>query len=641
MSLLVLLQPEAIRVTDLVFSQTPLTNPIRLVFGDDGSSVDATIDLNVNAALPALAFDVLLTRATPISVSATLPALSCAVQATYLSLTSRGVVSATLGAWDVADTAQAQTAQYWQQSGRVSVGAASRHQFATARQIDAVAFHQVAIRLAVQAALAHQQSARLQANATGFRHQNGVPQTNGKTAKFQDAVPLGRTAKSKYQDGLRNVRPAQTHVWQNAVPVSRELDQSFQKALSMYRYWGGRHQNARPPGPGMYQKPVVPPVDLRCYIPPLGGAVDLLLSTAWSADTGLVYICETHVVPPIPSTVVVPIRRVYIVINSSSLRRVDGNINLPTFGMSMSLDMESWTWGFTATLPGTELTNLEPDSAGEPVEVEVTINGVGYRALVESISRSREFGKSTISVQGRGKNALLDAPYSPLLNFANASTRTANQLVEDVLSVNGVSMGLDVIWGLEDWSVPAGVFSHQGSYISAVNAIANAAGGYVQPLPAAQGVRVLPRYPSAPWEWGTVTPDYELPAAVTTREGIEWSERARYNRVYVSGQQQGVLGQVTRDGTAGDLLAPMVTDPLITNAIAARQRGLSILSNTGRIAMVSLRLPVLAQTGVITPGKFVRYVDGGTTRLGLVRSVGLDIGTPEIWQTIGVETHVS
>jgi len=134
-------------------------------------------------------------------------------------------------------------------------------------------------------------------------------------------------------------------------------------------------------------------------------------------------------------------------------------------------------------------------------------------------------------------------------------------------------------------------------------------------------------------------PHFQLPSSVTTRESIEWLDRPAYNRVFVSGVQQGVLGQVTRAGTAGDREAPMVTDPLITHPDAARQRGLSILGATGRAANVSLRLPVLEETGVSTPGKFVRYVDGAVSRIGIVRSTGLDIGTPETWQTIGVEVY--
>jgi hypothetical protein len=50
--------------------------------------------------------------------------------------------------------------------------------------------------------------------------------------------------------------------------------------------------------------------------------------------------------------------------------------------------------------------------------------------------------------------------------------------------------------------------------------------------------------------------------------------------------------------------------------------------------------PITGQTGVIEPGKWVRYVDGATTRLGIVRGTSVDIGAPDVWQLLTVETHV-
>ncbi len=70
---------------------------------------------------------------------------------------------------------------------------------------------------------------------------------------------------------------------------------------------------------------------------------------------------------------------------------------------------------------------------------------------------------------------MLDAPYAPTLNLTNTQARTAQQIMLDVLTVNGVSLGWAVQWGLVDWLIPAGVFSHQGSYIGAINKIAAAA----------------------------------------------------------------------------------------------------------------------------------------------------------------------
>jgi hypothetical protein len=367
---------------------------------------------------------------------------------------------------------------------------------------------------------------------------------------------------------------------------------------------------------------------------------DLLFDFPFSAGTPTPLVFGDVFIHP-GQTVIVPIRRVYIVLNEVSLRRVDGNISLPTTGMTINLDRQSWTWGFSAKLPGRVLPDLEPSSYGVPVELEAMINGVAYRFLVDQPARDREFGRNDLKIQGRGKSSFLTDPYAPIQSFGNTAARTAQQLMADVLTLNGEPLGWSVDWYLEDWLVPAGVFSHQGSYISALNAIAGAAGGYIQPHPSLQRFNVLPGYPVVPWDWDTVTPDYELPADVVTLEGIKWAEFARYNRVYVSGQQAGGLGQVTRTGTAGDLLAPMVTDALITAPAAARQRGMSVLGNTGRQADVALRLPVLPETGVIPPGKFVRYVDGAEIRLGLTRSVSVDANFPEVWQNIGVETHVN
>lgn len=338
--------------------------------------------------------------------------------------------------------------------------------------------------------------------------------------------------------------------------------------------------------------------------------------------------------------IVVPVRSVYMQVNASSLRKVVGDINLPVYRMSMSLDRDSWVWTFNASMPADVLPLVERPFGADPVELEVSINGLPFRLLAERVSRDRTFAKAAITVTGRGKQMLLDDPYVPAMNFANIADRTVQQIIGDVLTVNAVPMDWTVNFGLEDWLVPANTWSFRGSYMGALNDIAAAGGGYLQPHATEQSMVLLPQYPVVPWKWATdVDPDYELPSAPVTREGIEWIDKPVYDRVYVSGTSRGIVGRVTRGGTAGGLVAQGVAHSLITVAAAARQRGIPILSDTGRQAIVSLRLPVLDETGVIVPGKFVRYVDGATTRIGLVRSVGLDVAMPQIWQTIQLETH--
>lgn len=418
--------------------------------------------------------------------------------------------------------------------------------------------------------------------------------------------------------------------WQSGVPSTMRLVAPFGLShLAAHRLrapWNDGIRLTSYGGPWVAPVVLVVPV-VPCYQPQAGGAVALIFRDEILSLTRLIFSCNHGTI-----TIRVPVRRVYMVTNVTSLVRVDGGASIPCYGMSLSLDEGSWAWGFSATLPATALSLIEPSTLGVPVELEATINGTAFRLVPEAIGRERVFGTAGLRVSGRGKTAVLDAPFSPVVTFSASSARTTQQLIEAAMP-----SGWAVDWGITAWSVPGGVWSHQGTPATAAVAIALAGGGYVQPHASQSRIAVLPRYPSAPWAWASVTPDIELPSAVTTREAIEWVDRPRYNGVYVSGTTAGgVLRLVKITGTAADLLAPMVTDPLTTHSDAAAQRGLSVLSNTGRKALVTLRLPVLPETGVIRPGAFVRY----GARVGLVRSVSVDAAWPEVWQTIGVETYV-
>lgn len=627
---------------DLVFEGAPLLTG-DLVFGDDGSSPvsDAVISGAVTLAKPTLSGTVVL--GIRVAGAATLAKPTPRGEVVYFTDTQRPLVGKTAIRFQEAKTLQAGAQSRWQQGRPLPAGWDARHQDALPLSAAVVSTWRDATRAQNASATRFQDGLPL-GRRLDARFQDGARRDARAAVRFQDALPLGRGVEARFQDGLRRAARADVR-FQQALRLQRGLSEHEGYGLFIEVGRTTRFQDAILPPPGKRVPPVIPPTD-PCYTP----SGQLVFALPWSSDTNLVFTCDAHggTDPEPPATVVVPIRRIYRVINTASLRRVDGNIPILTRSMTLSIDVESWTWGFTASVPGmAALAALEPAVDGGPVEVEALINGVAYRALVEGISRERRFARADLSISGRGKAAVLDAPYSPAMSFGNPDDpRLAQQLANDVLTLNGTPIGWAVDWHPEDWTVGVGAFSHQGSYISALNAIASAAGGYLQPHRTDQSLSVLLRYPVAPWDWGTVTPDYELPADVVETESIQWVEKPRYNRVYVSGEQQGVLGQVTRAGTAGDLVAPAVIDPLIANALAARQRGLPVLADIGRQAVVGLRLPVLAETGIIPPGKFVRYVDGATTRVGLVRSSSATVERTDdeklvIWQTLGVETHVA
>jgi hypothetical protein len=645
-------------LVDLLFDQ-PAATDAELVFGAsfiaprDDVVVLANLPLPVVAIkfipparaellaeLPALTVRTLLLRpSVPLDVAgASLPGVVFSGEVRYYSRTQRPTVGQTAHPWQLARQTEDGATQGQQDAAATPAGWDTfwRRTLGVPQGIE----HRLPPVLAAapeQRGARYQDATRLQ-DSTWFAHQDATRFEAARRGLFQNAGPLRDATRFRHQDGDRTKRAGRLSRWQSAVLVVRGQGSDFQTARPQLKGWQGRYQEAVPPPPGISRWVVPePPVPQPCYTP----SPHLLFAALAATDGHLLFLCESHVTPPPPDgePVVIPVRRVYFVINNVTLFRVSDGAPIPVFNLSLSLDASSWAWGFDAVLPARAEALVAPGSASGPVELVASINGTPFRVLAESISRERIFGDASIRISGRGRNAVLAAPYAPVMTFSNTEGRTARQLMDDVLTVNGIPLGWAVDWGLTDWNVPAGAFAQQGTWIEALSAIAGAAGGYLIPHPSAQSIRVRHRYPVAPWEWSTVTPDFVLPVDAVARESLRWLEKPAYNRVFVSGQDVGVLGQVTRAGTAGDVLAPMVVDPLITEAAAARQRGISVLADTGQQIEVSLRLPLLAETGIIEPGAFVEYQDGSTTRLGIVRATQVEAGMPEVWQTLGVQAY--
>ncbi len=622
--------------TDLVFAGSPVTRlPVRLVFGDDaGSSSQPDATVVLEAVLPGLSGAQAIVLGLALSVRSLLPGLICSAAVQYQSQTQRPTVDSVQTLAQVAASIEAGITVSEQHALRVETGLQA-------------AFTE-ALLISIPVGIAFGEAQRTATRRCG---------------SFEEGRLIGSRLQAHWQDGLSDRRPQHVSGFTEADRVqSRVLRPRFQEGLpdrrnwlgarfedaeqcagSRYRghaaagvkrskAWIGRFEEAWVPRPGIHVA-ALPPIAPTPY----WGAQLLFACPPIAAPLLVFGLRQCEITPA--GVVTVPVRRVYFVINDVSLHRVSDGAQVPVFSLSLSLDAASWAWGFEASLPASAEALLDPGTGAGPVALLAIVNGADFYVLAESISRERSFGDASIKVTGRGRNAVLAAPYAPVMSFSNAEARTARQLMDDVLTVNGITLGWSVDWGLTDWNVPAGVFAQQGTWIEALTAIAGAAGGYLIPHRTERSMRVRHRYPVAPWDWDTVTPDFILPVDAVARESLRWLEKPPYNRVFVSGQELGVLGQVTRAGTAGDVLAPMVVDSLITEAAAARQRGIAVLSDTGRQIEVSLRLPVLSETGIIEPGAFVEYQDGSVTRLGLVRATQVQAGLIEVWQTLGVQAY--
>lgn len=273
----------------------------------------------------------------------------------------------------------------------------------------------------------------------------------------------------------------------------------------------------------------------------------------------------------------------------------------------------------------------------QPATVEVNIDGLLWRFIVEEVNRPRSFASDRVSFGGRSLAALAGSPFQFEVNWLSDAPTTAAQIAVGAQ----VHTDLAIDWQIEDWPIPAGVLSFAGTPLAVAQYVAQAVGAVVTAHRSDLSLTVQPRYPLLPNEWCSVPPDVAVAFTAVETESYVRADRPAYNAVLVSGQQQGAIGYVVLDGTSRSDMAPMVTDPLLTDVVALGQRGKSILGASGQQARVTRTLPVIAGVGVIERGALVRWDDPGDQWVGMVRSVNVQARLGFAQQTLGVERHTA
>jgi len=234
--------------------------------------------------------------------------------------------------------------------------------------------------------------------------------------------------------------------------------------------------------------------------------------------------------------------------------------------------------------------------------------------------------------------ALLSEDYLPPQSWHNGAAQlTAQQAIAQALDFTGTSLD----WGVTDWLLPAGTWSHTGAPLSAALRVAESIGAVVRSHRTLQELQIAPRYAIEPWDWASATPDVTMPADVIVTDSLEPDTTPAYNALHLSGQAGGIRAHAVRKGTAGDLLAPQVTDALLTDAVAARQRATAILGAAGIKQRHSLDMPLLTggtNPGLLLPGYLLHVDDlGGKSWRGLVRGISVRAGLPTVRQSIQIE----
>jgi hypothetical protein len=451
------------------------------------------------------------------------------------------------------------------------------------------------------------------------------------------------------QDGIRDYTAPIRHPFAEAqkLPATKYTGRAG-AALPKEHRLASCFQEAQVPPAGISAVPVEPPIP-----PPYWGPV-LLFECPPLPLPHLVFGVHPCNVESASIFYILP-ARFYMTAHTIRAERLPDLAEVPIFDATVSADSGSYCWSLSATGPASLFSQLAPVN-GLPVQLRLWLDGLPFVFAVDAMQRSAKFGQTGISIAGRSVTALIGAPYLRATTRDNAAgAATAQQLALSALQYSGVDLdwgvasGATANGGLIDWLVPAGAWSHSGTPLDAVQAIAQAAGGYLQSHRSA--ATLLTRHPygqrtgdasGAPWAWSTGSADVELAPDAIITDGTERKDGPAINAVYVSGTTQGVLALVKRTGSAADKLAQMITDPLMTHADAARQRGLAVLGAAGSKYNVRLELPVLTgpgEPGVLDVGQLVQ-INTTTPWRGRVRAVSVNAKRPSVRQTITLERHL-
>lgn len=626
----------------LVFLR-PASGSAKLVLGDAhaGSIVpDANLAIDAGFAGDAAA-NVRLAYGRPLAVDAGFAGEGAAdVQLLWDANVSRGGLRHELRShWQPAHTLAAGLGAAWQQAQPLHLGTQARWQLANTQR---------------GAVRGRWQDAERQRTAVATRWQQGELRRAGVDLLWQEAERLRAAALTRWQHGelrraavrshwqeMLRLREAVTSHWQQGQQRHVHLLTSYGDGLPVRLPLRAHWQEAWRPRSGVSQLPKPPEPRPPCYDPARLGL--LVFDTPYTGDGRLVFVCRRAGPPLPPASIVVPASRSYIVINSIEVRRADDLAGdpLPSETFQMQLDRQSWTWTFSASFHASARDAVAPGPGGQPVELEVRVNGQPFRLQAERIGRSKRFPEHMITASGRGLAAVLDAPHASVQTFSQAMDRTAQQLMNEVLTVNGVGFGWSVDWQITDWLVPGGIWMHQGTWISALADIAGSVGAYLQPHDTAPVLRVLPAWPEPWWRWDTLAPGIELPEGTAEVDETEVVDLPGYDRIFVGGEAGGIQADLTRSGMPGTMLKqPMAVHPLITELAAAKQRATAELAESGRMLKHKMTLPVLPTTGVIKPGTVLRYVDDAQAlRLGIVRSTAITQQFPVITQSLEIDSH--
>lgn len=289
----------------------------------------------------------------------------------------------------------------------------------------------------------------------------------------------------------------------------------------------------------------------------------------------------------------IPEKDVYIVQNNVEIFRTDDNKIIKAFTVDIGASRQDYLWSGSLSLPFSELEKIV-----DTPEIEININQYKFIVDVNDISIKQEFNSKLIEISvSSTTNRLKTIKAHNLMRDASSIAIMSAQLSRDDLETGFKFVSQNSV----DWVIPNGIIEYDDAFaLDIINSIALAVGDTVISHAHNKEIIVKEKYSSE----DTV---YSLPIGKLFDYGTDEIESEEYNAVVVTGENKGVTAVVRKDGTAGEKIASMIVNKLITGQEAARRAAINAIFNTSdRSVMIDAESVLFKEAPMIYPSDAVK-----------------------------------
>lgn len=306
------------------------------------------------------------------------------------------------------------------------------------------------------------------------------------------------------------------------------------------------------------------------------------------------------ILPPIDFRVPIEpqIKRAYLMQPTLTCTRVSDSLPIIIIGVSISDSRGQYTQSIDIEFSS----RIDAERAANELLL-IDVNGYQYYAIAEQPVRRESFGNATYSSGCRSRTAELADPWMNTISYTNSAARSFAGMLGDLVSGTGWAIQLA---GIVDFVIPAGAFSIVSkSPMDAVWDAVGQVGCMVIGLDATKTLKVVPRWPTAPWVMSTTIADVNIHDSVILDYNTDEEINQLCNACWLRGEQQGISAKVVRAGTAGNIATSDVSAQLIVTDQAARVAGTVMIADSGKKQKVSVTLPVMNDLPPLTKGMLI------------------------------------